>query len=128
GASVFEHRDVQVELEICQRYFWQIGEPAATVVLGIGQASTTTVATIQVPLPVQMRVAPTVTVTKGTIGVTVAAGTNQALTTLAALAAGHTVNGIGLTATASAANLVAGSATQLTGNGGSGLIAASADF
>lgn len=127
-ATTFEHRDVQVELEICQRYFWQINEPAATVVLGIGQCSTTTVATIQVPLPVQMRIAPTVTVTKGTIGVTVAAGTNQALTTLAALAAGHTVNALGLTATASAANLAAGNATQLTGNAGSGLIAASADF
>jgi hypothetical protein len=128
GPTVFEHRDIQVELEICQRYFWQINEPAATVVVGIGQASTTTVATVQINLPVQMRVAPTVTVTKGTLGVTVAAGTNQALTTLAALAAGHTVNSLGLTATASAANLAAGNATQLVGNAGAGLIAASADY
>jgi hypothetical protein len=128
GPTVFEHRDVQVELEICQRYFWQINEPAATVVLGIGQCSTTTVATVQINLPVQMRIAPTVAITAGTIGLTVAAGTNQALTTLVALAAGHTVNALGLTATASAANLAAGNATQLIGNGGVGKIAASADY
>ncbi|WP_447407711.1 hypothetical protein, partial [Clostridium perfringens] len=29
GASVFEHRDVALELEICQRYFFQMNEPAA---------------------------------------------------------------------------------------------------
>jgi hypothetical protein len=126
--TTFEHRDVQVELEICQRYFWQINEPAASVVLGIGQCTTTTLATIQINLPVQMRTAPSVSVTKGSIGVTVAAGTNQGLTTLAAAAAGHTVNAIGLTATASAANLVAGNATQLIGNAGVGLVAASADY
>lgn len=127
-ATLFEHLDVQMVLEICQRYFWQVLEPAASVVLGIGQATTTTAATVQINLPVQMRVAPTTVVaTRGSMGVTVAAGTNQALTAFTANAAGHTANAIGLTCTV-AANLIAGNATQLIGNGGAGLVSASCDF
>jgi hypothetical protein len=34
--GTFEHRDVQVELEICQRYVWLVNEPASGVVCGAG--------------------------------------------------------------------------------------------
>ena len=36
--SSFEHRDIQVELDICQRYCWVVNEPAAGVIVGVGGA------------------------------------------------------------------------------------------
>jgi hypothetical protein len=122
--SGFEHRDVQVELEICQRYCWVTNEPAAGVVVGMGSMQTTTAATIYMATPVQMRAAPTLTVTAGTLGCRPA---NAAISGTAAAGTTHTPNAISISVTSITAS-TAGFATPLLGNGGSGKITASADY
>lgn len=124
AASDFEQRDVQVELEICQRYAWVIAEPAAAVVVGTGSCNSTTAAIIYMATPVQMLKAPTVTVTAGTFH---GAPAGAAASGTAAAGTTHTPNAItinlsGLTAT------TAGFGTPLIGGGGTGFIVASADF
>lgn len=123
GASPFEHRDVEVELALCQRFFFQINEPASGVIVGAGMITSTNNETIFIPLPVQMRTAPTVSVTAGTFKFNIA-GT---ATAAAGLAAGttHTPNYISVVGTTTATS---GQGTLLQGGGGSGLIAATADF
>ena len=122
-ATAFEFRDVQVELEICQRYFYAISEPASAVVVGAGMVAGTNAEIIFIPNPVQMFKAPTVTVSAGSFKFNVA-GTPTAV---AGFAAGttHTVNAISVVGTTTATS---GQATLLTGGGGAGYIYASADF
>lgn len=123
GLSVFEHRDVQVELEICQRYAWVIAEPAAGVVIGTGSVVTTNNEVWYLATPVQMRAAPTITTSAGTFK-TNSTGTPTAATGLTGNAT-HTVNAIGLAATGTG---TAGMGTLLQGGGGSGYIVANSDF
>lgn len=123
-ATPFEHRDIEVELALCQRYFFQVNEPAAHVVVGIGQVNATNNETIFIPLPVQMRAAPTVTVTAGGYKINVA-GTETAVGSGFAAGSTHTPNYItvvdNLTATV-------GQAVLLVGSNSTGNIAVSADF
>jgi len=129
-ASAFEHRSQQIELALCQRYFYQINEPSAGVVLGTGLAKTANIGIVQVPLPVQMRIAPTVTTTLGGISITNGAATALATTSLQPLgagAAGATVNTLGLSAYTSG-TLTVGQGALLVGSAGTGLIAASAEL
>jgi hypothetical protein len=123
-ASAFEHLDVQMVLEICQRYFWQINEPASAVIVGAGQVSATNTELFYLATPVQMRTAPTVTVTVGTFKVRSSTGGVVAATGLTGNAT-HTVNAVGLTATGTG---TAGQAATLEGGGGSGVIAVNADY
>jgi len=78
---------------------------------------------IFIPLPVQMRAAPTVTVSAGSFKFNIA-GT---ATAVAGFAAGttHTPNYISLVGTTTATS---GQGTLLQGGGGAGYIQASADF
>ena len=122
-ASLFEHRDVQVELEICQRYAWVIAEPANGVLVGSGTTLGANVQNFYMATPVQLRAAPTVTLSAGSFKVAVGAA-YAAATTLAA-GATHTVNAISIT---SANTASAGVGALLGGGGGSGWILASADF
>jgi hypothetical protein len=120
--SDFEHRDAQVELEICQRYAWITPEPAATVVVGSGMNTTTSAQIFYMAAPVQFYKAPTVTVVAGSFK------TNQASTpTATTITAGttHTVNAISVNGNSAG---TAGQGTLLQGGGGSGYISASADF
>jgi hypothetical protein len=119
----FEHRDVQVELEICQRYAWVIAEPASGVLVGVGSTLGANSQIFYMAAPVQFYKAPTVTVSVGSFQI--AAG--FAYAGQAGLAAGstHTVNAISVTAAVTAAG---GSGALLAGGGGSGRIIASADF
>lgn len=119
----FEHRDQQVELEICQRYAWVISEPATGVVVGQGMIGGTNKANIAIPTPVQMRTAPSVAVTAGS-WVFNAGGTSATYTGLAAASA-HTVNMLQLTASGTAAS---GFGVFMQGGNGSGTITANADF
>jgi|SRR5579859_3386634 len=121
--SNFEHLDVQMVLEICQRYFFNIAEPAAGVVVGAGMVTTTNNEIVMLNLPVQMRAAPTVTVTSGSWKLNIA-GT---ATAAAGFAAGttHTPNYISVVSTTTATS---GQATLLQGGGGAGVIQASADY
>ncbi|MGY3393441.1 hypothetical protein ACVWW6_006032 [Bradyrhizobium sp. USDA 3311] len=121
-ATVFEHRDAQVELEICQRYCWVTNEPAAGVVVGAGMNTTAAIQVFYMATPVQMRIAPTVTVTAGTFK------TNQAsVATATTITAGttHTPNAISINGNSAGTQ---GQATLLQGGGGAGSIVANADY
>ena len=122
--SAFEHRDVQVELEICQRYAYQINEPGAGVIVGIGGAvAAANNQVFYMALPVQMRAAPTVTVSAGTFKV--CAATTAAAATGMAAGSTHTVNAIEIVSTLTQ---TVGLAASLQGGGGTGYILASADL
>jgi hypothetical protein len=123
-ASVFEHRDAQVELEIAQRYAWVIAEPAASVVVGAGMVSAANTEIFYLATPVQMLKAPAITTSAGTFKSNSATGGVVAATGLTGNAT-HTPNAIGLTATGTG---TAGQGALLQGGGGSGYIIASADF
>jgi hypothetical protein len=122
-ATPFEHRDMEVELAIAQRYFFNIPEPASGVIVGAGMVAGANSEIIFIPLPVQMRAAPTVSVSAGSFRFNLA-GT---ATAVGAFAAGstHTPNYISVTGTAAG---TAGQGTLLQGGGGNGFIQASADF
>lgn len=121
--SDFEHRDVEVELALCQRYCFVLNEPASGIGLSLAAATATNKFTMTLPLPTPMRAAPTLTITQGSFGFQVN-GAYAAGNTLAALV-GHTAVGINLTMTAAvASNFCA----AWVGGGGVGKIVASADY
>jgi len=123
SATTFEHLDIQVVTEICQRYTWVIAEPANGVLVGSGTTLGANSQNFYMATPVQFRSAPTVTVSAGSFKVAAAAA-YAAATSLAA-GATHTVNAISLTAANTAA---AGVGALLGGGGGSGYIVASSDY
>ena len=124
-ATTFEHTDVQIVLEICQRYAYVINEPNSGVIVGTGSVSASNTELFYLALPVQMRTAPTVTVPAvGSFKVNSASGGLVAATGLTGNAT-HTVNAIGLTATGTG---TAGQAAMLQGGGGAGQVIASADY
>lgn len=121
-STPFEHRDAQVELEICQRYAWAIPEPASGVVVGSGLNNGTNTQLIYMAAPVQFYKAPTVTVAAGTFK------TNQGgVATACTITAGttHTPNAISINGNSTGTS---GQGTLLQGGGGSGYILASADY
>jgi hypothetical protein len=123
-ASPFEHRDVQVELEICQRYAWLINEPANGVIVGVGGAVAAANAQVfYLATPVQLYKAPSVSVAAGSFKVAAAAA--AAAATGLAPGSTHTPNAISVTTTLTQ---TVGLAATLQGGGGSGYILASADF
>jgi hypothetical protein len=122
-ATPFEHRDIELELAIAQRYFFNIPEPASGVIVGAGMVTGASAEVIFIPLPVQMRAAPNVTVNSGSFKFNLA-GSPTAVGTFAA-GATHTPNYISVTGTAAG---TPGQGTLLQGGGGSGFIQASADF
>lgn len=120
----FEHRDVEVELALAQRYAFVIAEAAAGVSQGAGGVATgTNAVNFTISLPTPMRAAPTVTVTVGSF--------KQHLGAAAVAATGltgnatHTTTVVGLNSTGTA---TAGQGAILEGGGGSGFIVASADY
>ena len=120
--TAFEHRDVQVELEICQRYCWVVNEPAANVIVGTGMNTTSAIQVFYLATPVQLRVPPAVTVSAGTFK------TNQSgapTSTTITPGSTHTVNAISINGNSAG---TAGQGTLLQGGGGAGLITASADL
>jgi hypothetical protein len=125
SATPFEHRDVQVELEIAQRYFYQINEPGAGVQVCIGVPSGTNTQVYVLPLPVQMRAAPTCAVTVGSFKVVVDGAAAAAATGLTNDTTHH-ANAVSLKSTATLS--AAAHSIILQGGGGVGLISASADF
>jgi hypothetical protein len=119
----FEHRDVEVELSLCQRYYFQLNEVnGAYFAIGIPTGSNTQVYTIG--CPTTMRAAPTVTITAGGFNAVIDGGSPTAVVSLAA--GTHTAQVINLTAgnTATAAAHTFG----LKGTNTTGKIQASADF
>jgi hypothetical protein len=127
GLSPFEHRDIQVETEICQRFAWVIPEGSVSgAQIGAGHCPTTSSASIYLAAPVQFRAPPSVSVIKG--GFQMVSG--AVLSTAAAFtspAAGHTQNSITILGTMNAVTAGAGAVLQGTG-ANTGSIVASADF
>lgn len=122
--SAFEHMDAEMVLAQCQRFAFNIAEPASGVIISTGMISTTNNESVPINLPVQMIKAPTVTVVAGTFKFNIA-GTATAVGGGFAAAATHTPNYITVVGTVTA---TVGQATLLQGGGGSGSILASADF
>jgi hypothetical protein len=113
--TAFEFRSVGVELAKAQRFFFSIGDAAATVRFGMCQSISTTVGICNVNLPVTMRAIPVTSVTTATsFGIIVPAGTQTPCTTLALLAAANSVN-VGVVSCTSGATQVAGSAAGFVG-------------
>lgn len=125
-ATPFEHRDVELELALCNRYCFIINEPTTATFIATGQAFSATTAGITIPLPTPMRTAPTITYTAGSFSVLATTGT-PVLITSAGGQTHHTITAIGLQATV-ASGLLAGYATILGGSGGTGSIVASCDL
>lgn len=122
-STPYETRPIGIETAKVQRYFYQVNEGTASTIVGWCQVPTTNVENCLVPLPVQMRAIPTLTLTAGTFKHN-AAGT---LATWAGLAAsGSTTVDMGITSTNTA---TAGQITLIYGgtNGG-GKLQASSDF
>lgn len=125
GLSPFEHRDIQVELEICQRYAWSIPEPAAAVIVASGHAVASNSHVFYMAAPVQFRTAPTVTTAVGSFKVNSSTAGIVAATGLAAQSGGHTPNALSMVSTGTG---TAGQGSVLQGGGGAGYILANADF
>ncbi len=124
GAAVspFEHRDVQVELEIAQRYCWVTNEPAANVITAVGYCSGSNAQLFYMASPVQFRTTPTVTVSAGTFKV----HTNGSPVSPGTITGSGQPNAITLTATGVSG--ATGQGCALVGGGGAGSITATADF
>jgi hypothetical protein len=58
-ATSFDYRSYGTELALCQRYFCQFGGQAAFEPFGLGIGTSSTAVSVQLPLPVSMRTAPT---------------------------------------------------------------------
>ena len=122
-ATPFEHRPQSVEAVLCQRYAYSWSEPAANVpVSAIGLATGAATQKIILPLPAFMRAAPTMTIPSAGSWRLNIAGTPTAVTLAAAtssVSAGVLTGG---------ATNTAGQVLLLEGNGGNGLIVASAEL
>lgn len=122
SASPFEFRAFGQELAKVQRTFFQLTEANAFFPFA-AQCTATNVITASMPLPVQMRTAPTGAVTAGGFQVVIAGAAAAAVTTLAA--GTNTVNTLTVT---TANTCTAGNAVSVRGSGTTGKITASADF
>lgn len=132
----FERLPQGTVLAMCQRYYQQVNEGAASVATGfVGPAYTTSLANVQLSLPVTMRVAPTVTfggtaLSNATFAIIMNSATPIALATTylvqSALGA-NTTSTVALKATSSAAFTV-GFMCQLVGAGGGAKILISSEL
>jgi predicted RecA/RadA family phage recombinase len=124
GASPFEHRDIELELALAQRYYFVLPEAnGANIAVGTPTGSNTQGYSIWLPTP--MRVAPTVTVTVGGIKAIVDGGAAAAATGLTAGSA-HSTTIISLASTVTLT--AAAHSILLQGSGTTGRIEASAEF
>ena len=123
-ATPFEHRDIEVELALAQRYYFRATEVnGATFAIGAPSGSNTQTYSLWLPTP--MRAAPTVTWTVGGFKLIID-GASAASPTTPAAGSAHSPNIITLT-TANTLSAAAHS-VALTGTGTTGFIDASAEF
>ena len=120
---------IQGELAACQRYYFRYTPDSNVRAMGQGTAISTTLALINVPYPVPMRITPTALEQSGTaanyVTMNAAAGQN-ALTVVPAFDA-ITTNRLGIILTTSA-GLVAGNSTYLFSASTSGYLGWSAEL
>src|SRR5262249_36562364 len=98
-ATPFEHTDVEQVIAYCQRYYFQLNE-TSTAIAALGAVEAANATTFLIPLPAQMRAAPTVTVVAGSFAQQVS-GVTAAVSGFAA-GATHTPNYISVVSTATA--------------------------
>jgi Uncharacterized conserved protein (DUF2190) len=123
-ASPYEFKDVEVELALAQRYFFQLNEAnGANIALGAPTGTNTQGYSLWLPTP--LRASPTVTVTLGGIKAIVDGAAPAAATGLAAGSA-HSPSIISLSSTITLS--AAAHSILLQGSGTTGKIAASADY
>lgn len=129
----FERRTQALETVMQQRYYWKWAETASATTASpfMCQAQSATVAICKTILPAQLRVAPTVACTPGTLKRQVA-GTD---TTVSACAAAATTNGVSdvnslnITATVASGDTAGFASSLMSGNStGGGVITASAEL
>lgn len=125
-AAVFVPTNPQQDLARCQRYFQVLGgDIGGENYIGTGQATAATSASFTIRLPVQMRTTPTATTNNATsFNTWRSAGAVDACTAVTATALAKSAIRIDT----SSANLTAGNATLLYGNGTSATIFLSADL
>ena len=130
----FSRRPSAVDALLQYQYYWQINEPAASKAVGNGNYQTATICDVQVPLPVTMRAAPTLTIggtaeSNATWAVMVGSTTPVVLASTYLVqdaVIGNTTNMIALQATT--ASKTAGYGCTLVGAGGGANIQASAEL
>lgn len=133
AASAYEFHDIQQDVAVAQRYFYQINEgtiTAGTVMTPAGNAVTATTCASDIPFPVTMRVAPTYTNSlSGTTFKLNSAAANTALTTpFSATTGANTIYNASITFTASGLGATPGFACNLVSAAGSGTMQFTADF
>jgi hypothetical protein len=117
---------LQGELAACQRYYVRWGGTGAYEFIGLGTGATSTIASISVMLPVQMRIAPT-TVDYSTLGIFDAtAVTGSAVPTIVSSYTGTKV--AGLDATVASGVTVNRPYRLITNNSTSGFLGLSAEL
>jgi len=129
----YDYRSAEQELAAAQRYYWNITEPAATVMVGsAGKVATTTTCQVTVPLPTPMRIAPTLAfsgtaLTTTTWTVAHAATATALATPFLAVLGANTVSQLNMTATV-ASGLTVGQACVLNGAAGGSIMGATAEL
>ncbi len=100
SATPFEHRDIAVETEICQRYCYVLG--GTTGAIGSGAATSSTAAGFYIPFPVQMYAAPSAISLATAADLSVYTYANASVGALSAAAFGSaSLNAIHVTVTSS---------------------------
>jgi hypothetical protein len=131
-AKAFSRRLVGQEVELQERYFQSISEPATGISVGaMGVLTSTTSCALTDPLAVTMRAVPTISFTGTALSTATWRIQDSTTSTLASTflvaGAGQTTGALTLTATLTTAS-TAGWACQLQGVGGGSIINASAEL
>lgn len=131
-ATPFEFRPYQTELQLAQYYYYQLNEGTAAQAIAECNNISVTLAACTIPLPVSMRVIPTVTTATGfAVNTTTAysAINNCSAFVLNATSTTPKASTTAVPVTCTATTVpAAGTANTLWSNGGSGAMNASADF
>jgi hypothetical protein len=132
SASAFDMRSYGRELAKAERFFYQINEPAASKAVATGNYQTATICDVVLPLPVPMRIAPTLTMSQGsatTWAIMIASTTPVVLAStwlIQDAVLGNTTTAVALQGTT--ASKTAGQGCTLVGAGGGATMKISADF
>lgn len=129
AASAFEFRPYGDEYQSALRYYYQINDnTTSTHVYGSGVNTTTSNSLFNIVFPVNMRVAPTATVSAATaFGDTATAGAASACTGMTVVASSATIAAVQAQCSAGA-TVIAGGATTLVGENTAAHFDISADF